>query len=55
VSFISPETEDTAPVIYSREQRAKLMVMVEAVPAAQDAPRLHPGQPLDVRLARVAP
>ena len=55
VSFISPETEYTAPVIYSRDQRAKLMVMVEAVPAAQDAPRLHPGQPLDVRLARAAP
>ena len=55
VSFISPETEYTAPVIYSRDQRAKLMVMVEAVPAAQDAPRLHPGQPLDVRLARATP
>lgn len=54
VSFISPETEYTAPVIYSRDQRAKLMVMVEAVPAAQDAPQLHPGQPLDVRLARAA-
>lgn len=55
VSFISPETEYTAPVIYSREQRAKLVTMVEAVPSAQDAPRLHPGQPLDVRLARAAP
>jgi len=55
VSFISPETEYTAPVIYSRDQRAKLMVLVEAVPAAQDAPRLHPGQPLDVRLARATP
>lgn len=55
VSFISPETEYTAPVIYSREQRAKLVTMVEAVPSAQDAPRLHPGQPLDVRLVRATP
>lgn len=55
VSFIAPETEYTAPVIYSREQRARLVTMVEAVPSAQDAPRLHPGQPLDVRLARAAP
>lgn len=55
VNFIAPETEYTAPVIYSREQRARLVTLVEAVPNAQDAPRLHPGQPLDVRLARAAP
>lgn len=55
VSFIAPETEYTAPVIYSRDQRTRLVTMVEAVPSAQDAPRLHPGQPLDVRLSRAAP
>jgi HlyD family secretion protein len=50
VSFISPESEYTPPVIYSNETRAKLVYMIEARPAPQDAPKLHPGQPLEVRL-----
>ena len=49
ISFISPQAEFTPPVIYSRESRAKLVFMVEARPAAADATRLHPGQPVDVR------
>jgi HlyD family secretion protein len=36
-------------VIYSRESRAKLVFMVEALPVAE-SPRLHPGQPVDVRV-----
>lgn len=49
ISYISPEVEYTPPVIYSRETRAKLVFMIEAVPdeAAAD---LHPGQPVEVTL-----
>ena len=50
VSYIAPQAEFTPPVIYSRESRAKLVFLVEARPAAADATRLHPGQPVDVRL-----
>ena len=50
ISFIAPEAEYTPPVIYSRESREKLVFLVEAEPGL-GAPRLHPGQPIDVRLA----
>ena len=50
VSFIAPQAEDTPPVIYSKDNRTKLVFLVEAKPAAQDASKLHPGQPVDVRL-----
>jgi len=49
VSFIATQAEYTPPVIYSNSQRAKLVFMVEARPAAADAARLRPGLPLDVR------
>jgi HlyD family secretion protein len=49
VTFISPQAEYTPPVIYSKESRAKLVYLVEARPAPQDAVKLHPGQPVDVR------
>jgi HlyD family secretion protein len=52
ISYVSPQAEYTPPVIYSRESRAKLVFLVEARPAAADAPRLRPGQPVDVTLAR---
>ncbi|MEZ4525263.1 MAG: HlyD family efflux transporter periplasmic adaptor subunit [Desulfobacterales bacterium] len=49
VSYISPQSEYTPPVIYSSKNRAKLVFMLEALP---DDPRsavlLHPGQPVDV-------
>jgi HlyD family secretion protein len=52
ISFIATRTEYTPPVIYSNEQRARLVFMVEARPQqAADAARLKPGQPLDVRRA----
>jgi len=54
VSFISTQAEFTPPVIYSRETRAKLVFMVEAVFDSESARRLHPGQPVDVRLATEA-
>lgn len=50
VSYISRQPEYTPPVIYSREQRSKLVFLVEALPEALDAVRLHPGQPMDIEL-----
>ena len=50
VSYISRQAEFTPPVIYSREQRAKLVFLIEARPELADALKLKPGQPLDVTL-----
>lgn len=51
VNYISTQAEFTPPVIYSRESRAKLVYMIEAVFAPADATALRPGQPVDVQLA----
>ena len=50
IAFIAPQAEFTPPVIYSKDSRAKLVFLVEARPAAADAAKLHPGQPVDVTL-----
>jgi HlyD family secretion protein len=50
ISFIAAQAEYTPPVIYSRENRTKLVFLVEAIPDPADATRLHPGQPVDVTL-----
>lgn len=50
ISYISPQAEYTPPVIYSKDNRSKLVFLVEARPAAADAEKLHPGQPVDVSL-----
>ena len=50
ISYISPQAEYTPPVIYSRENRGKLVFLVEARPAPINAAKLRPGQPMDVRL-----
>ena len=50
LSFIAREAEYTAPIIYSKENRATLVFLVEARPAPEIARTLHPGQPLEVRL-----
>lgn len=50
LSFVSAQSEYTPPVIYSNENRAKLVFLVEARPQAADAPKLHPGQPVEVTL-----
>ena len=53
ISYLSPKPEYTPPVLYNRENRAKLVFMVEAVFTDAAAARdLHPGQPADVTLAR---
>ena len=49
VSFISPRAEYTPPVIYSRDNRAKFVYLVEARFDPAVAAKLHPGQPVDVR------
>jgi HlyD family secretion protein len=52
ISYISPEAEYTPPVIYSKQSRSKLVFMVEATPDdSLDIRVLHPGMPVDVRLA----
>ena len=51
ISYLSPQPEFTPPVLYNRENRAKLVFMVEAV-FDDDATDLHPGQPADVTLAK---
>lgn len=50
VSYISSQAEYTPPVLYTREQRGKLLFLVEARPSPADAARLRPGQPIDVTL-----
>lgn len=48
VSFIAQSAEYTPPVIYSREERAKLVYLVEARPA--DPEKFRVGQPITVTL-----
>jgi HlyD family secretion protein len=52
ITFIAPQAEYTPPVIYSRESSAKLVYLIEARAGPEDAVKLHPGQPVEVRLAR---
>ena len=49
VNFISRSSEFTPPVIYSQEERAKLVFLIEAAPEKPDALRV--GQPVSVVLA----
>jgi HlyD family secretion protein len=48
ISFISPQAEYTSPLIYSKENRAALVFMIEATPVPGQTAALHPGQPLTV-------
>jgi HlyD family secretion protein len=50
INYISSEAEFTPPVIYSRQNRSKLVYMVEAKFSPADAADLRPGQPVDVEL-----
>jgi HlyD family secretion protein len=50
ISYISTQVEFTPPVIYNRENRAKLVFMIEAKFSPVDAVELRPGQPVDVNL-----
>jgi HlyD family secretion protein len=48
VSFISGSAEFTPPVIYSLEERSKLVFLIEALPDRPE--KLRVGQPIDVAL-----
>jgi HlyD family secretion protein len=48
INYISTQNEFTPPVIYNRENRAKLVYMIEAKFSPADAADLRPGQPVDV-------
>jgi HlyD family secretion protein len=50
IVFIADRAEFTPPVLYSKDNRSKLVYLVEAKPAPADAAKLHPGQPVDVAL-----
>jgi HlyD family secretion protein len=50
ISFIARTSEFTPPVIYSMEERSKLVFMIEARPDRPD--RLRVGQPVSVALAQ---
>jgi HlyD family secretion protein len=52
VSFIARSAEYTPPVIYSREERAKLVFLIEAHPA--DPEKFRVGQPVTVTLPQAA-
>ena len=48
ITYVSNEAEFTPPVIYSNETRRKLVFLIEARPSTDDAPKLRPGQPVEV-------
>jgi HlyD family secretion protein len=48
VRFVAAEAEYTPPVLYNRDNRNRLLYLMEAWPAAAAAERLRPGQPVDV-------
>lgn len=52
INYISTQNEFTPPVIYNRENRAKLIYMIEAKFSPADAPDLRPGQPVDVKISQ---
>jgi len=47
VTYVSPQAEYSPPELYNRDNRARLLYMLEATP--DEKPELlHPGQPVDV-------
>ena len=52
ISYLSPQPEFTPPVLYNRDNRSKLVFMVEAVFDPTAARDLHPGQPVDVAVEK---
>lgn len=49
IDYISSQAEFTPPVLYNRENRAKLIYRIEAKFLPADAAELRPGQPVDVK------
>lgn len=52
ISYLAPKPEYTPPILYNRENRSKLVFMVEAVFDPAVARDLHPGQPVEVTPTR---
>jgi HlyD family secretion protein len=52
ISYLSPQPEFTPPVLYNRENRSKLVFMIEAMVVPDARRDLHPGQPVDVTVVR---
>jgi len=52
VNYLSPRPEYTPPILYNRDNRSKLVFMVEAAVDPAIARELHPGQPVDVVLLK---
>jgi HlyD family secretion protein len=50
VSYVATEPEYTPPIIYSNENRSKLVFMIEARPVEVQRDALRPGQPVEVAL-----
>jgi HlyD family secretion protein len=48
VNYVSPRPEYTPPILYNRDNRAKLVFMIEAAIDGAVAVELNPGQPVDV-------
>lgn len=48
INYISPKEEYTPPVIFSKQNRSKLVYLVEASVSPENAKKLHPGQPITV-------
>ena len=49
ISFISPQAEYTPPLIYSESSKSKLVFLIEARPPPDQAAKLNPGEPMEVR------
>ncbi len=47
ISYISPKAEYAPPQLFNRDNREKLLYMIEAFPESTQT-KLHPGQPIDV-------
>ena len=47
VTYISPQAEYSPPELYNRDNREKLLFMIEATPTTTPE-KLHPGLPVDV-------
>lgn len=55
ISFVSPQSEYTPPVIYSESSRSKLVYLIEARPRPDQATLINPGQPIEVEPIRNTP
>lgn len=55
ISHIAAQAEFTPPVIYSKDQRAKLVFRIEARLPPDEAAKLAPGLPIEVQLSSAQP